>query len=107
MYLDIWYIKMHSDGSRDPGSPAGSLLLDRPKAAPGTSARLHEVTTSSGLPRPPTPTDSKVGMTKAYVPNCTKAPTGLRLAREHLPDRHAGREARPSVPAGPRSRCRG
>jgi hypothetical protein len=52
------------------GSSEGSLLVDQPKATPGINIHLHEVTTLSGPPRPTTPTDSSVRMTKAHIPDC-------------------------------------
>jgi hypothetical protein len=54
------------DGSRDPGVPEGSLLVDQSKAALGKSAHLHEATTSSRRPWPTTLTDNSVGDQGSY-----------------------------------------
>jgi hypothetical protein len=117
------------DGSRDPGSPAGSLFIDQPKAAHGTNTHLHEATTSSGPPRPTTPTDSSVGMTKAHVPDHgrrseTRSIPWLRLktpwlrlntpirlhltyvARVNIPDRHARSEGQALRTSGPLGQVR-
>jgi hypothetical protein len=59
----------HCDESTDPGSPAGSSLVDQSKAPPGTSTHLGRATTSPRSSRPTTPANNSDRMTKAHILN--------------------------------------
>jgi hypothetical protein len=59
----------NSDGSRDPGSPAGPFLIDWFKASSGTGAHPYEATNSFGPSQPTTSTGCLVGVAKASIPD--------------------------------------
>jgi hypothetical protein len=64
------YSAKGSDGSKDPGSPVGSLLIDQSKTASRTGTHPYKATTLSGPSRPTTPTDNSVEMTKTHILDC-------------------------------------
>jgi hypothetical protein len=93
-----------SDGSRDPGSPVDSPLVDQSKTVSGRSTRSYRATTSSGLSRPTTPTNNSGGMIKVHILNCVN---DRRLGPYKSADQRLRLGSALRVPASPTGRLVG